>query len=215
MPTFLRGCWRRAKRSLIGLSVSWKAPLAETFEVETEYDRPDFSAVVELSPRLRPQPTHLSDLTLQAWSNPSSSRASPTGQWDRTGGFCTLAPAPGREGAVTPQGKQRAASLVVTYTRYAPAVRLPPSQSAQQSCSTGGASHPSPSRKRCYAGADTAAGACGAAPHKKAWSACGRGKANEDGCPAAKKKRPSGRRVCLACDLGRKRRCTCGKRTRR
>ena len=37
MPTFLRGCWRRAKRSLMGLSVSWKAPLAETFEVEVSH----------------------------------------------------------------------------------------------------------------------------------------------------------------------------------
>ena len=60
----------------------------------------------------------------------------------------------------------------------------------------------------------------------KAWEAFERIKraeasaAGDEGAETAdgsihKRKRAGGRRGCLACDLGRKRRCTCGKRTRR
>ncbi len=52
----------------------------------------------------------------------------------------------------------------------------------------------------------------------KAWEAyerLNRPRSSDDDDPSSRKRGRAGRRVCLACDMGRKRKCTCGKRARR
>ena len=128
--------------------------------VQTENPRPDLS-VVELSPRLRPN-AGVSELVLQTWRVPGSPLpASPTGQWDRTGGFI-------QKGAICPTGKQKCSVWVPTYTRRAPEDRPATAQASMPVRSTGGAS---PSRKRCYAGANTSSDTCASSPATK--KACG------------------------------------------
>jgi len=217
----LSSCLRRQQQPSKGArrAVSWSRPLIEEFAVETENARPVHT---ETQPyfRLR-QRSHTAggagDLFLQAWTAPGiSQQLGPYALRQSTPKAAT----PHRPATTTstPSAAKKARRQSASPARTSQATPQPLPAGWREEVRV-----PQSGRKyRVFLGpqkgqyAETAT---------KAWEAFKRIKRAEasagDDCAETadgsihKRKRAGGRRGCLACDLGRKRRCTCGKRTRR
>jgi len=190
--------------------------------------------LVDLSPRLRPhRGGGVSQLVLQPWGSPGVREAN---DWNRSAGRtgedslgrrASSQCYPGcyalRDGNSLPamEGTQSAARIARRVRSTGPgAPELSTAGWTEELQTVGSTKRKAPSGGGSRAGGQPATlqsrqlGALASGGVKRPAPGIADG-TDSSSAPAHKRKRAAGRRVCLACDLGRKRRCTCGKRTRR
>ena len=193
------------------------------------------SGLVDLSPRLRPhRGGGVSQLVLQPWGSPgvreanNSNRSAGSAGDDALGRRASSQCYPGcyalREGTSLPGIESEGIESATRMPRRARSSRAGAPALSAAGWSEGLQTAGSTKRKAPSGGGSRASGQAATLHSKQLGGLAsggvkrpaprGAGGTDDPLAPAQKRKRGSGRRVCLACDLGRKRRCTCGKRTR-